>query len=316
MNLEFADVEVFLALAEELHFRRTAARLLISPARVSQRVQAMEREIGGVLFERTSRRVVLTPLGRQLRAALLPAHGQIVAGITAARASARAPAGLLRIGFTETTGGQDLDRLVRDLERAHPGIEAHLREIPINAPLDALRRDRVDVLVDWLTFDAPDITSGPTLAEYCRVLMVAADHPLADRPFISFEDVADYEVNERNEGGNRRFFPDRTRSGRPLRLHPVSTWQEAQSNVARHKTVHVTVTLVARTMARTDLALVPINDLPPLSLGLIWRTAHENARIRALADLVDVQEGHSTFCCGSDAGIPLAWQPATTGLST
>ncbi|MEU5990707.1 substrate-binding domain-containing protein [Spirillospora sp. NPDC047418] len=147
----------------------------------------------------------------------------------AARASARAPAGLLRIGFTETTGGQDLDRLVRDLERAHPGIEAHLREIPINAPLDALRRDRVDVLVDWLRFDAPDITSGPTLAEYRRVLIVAADHPLAGRPCVSFEEVADYEVNERNEGGNRRFFPDRTRSGRPLRLHPSTTCRPSNS---------------------------------------------------------------------------------------
>ncbi|QKW33330.1 LysR family transcriptional regulator [Actinomadura sp. NAK00032] len=308
MNLELADVEVFLALAEELHFRRTAARLLISPARVSQRIQAVEREVGGALFERTSRRVVLTPLGRQLRDALLPAHGQFIAGITAARASARAAAGLLRIGFTETTGGQDLDRLVRDLERSHPGIEASLREIAVPAPLDALRHDRVDVLVDWLTFDAPDITLGPALAEYSRVLLVAADHPLADRSRISFEEVADYEVNDmpRNDGGNRPFFPDRTRSGRRLRLHPVSTWNEAQSSVARHKSVHVTVTLVTRTMARTDLALVPIDDLPPLRLGLLWRTAHENARIRALAALCPARPSDCKYCCGSNTGTPLA----------
>ncbi|MGH3486399.1 MAG: LysR family transcriptional regulator [Actinopolymorphaceae bacterium] len=65
--MELRDIEIFLTLAEELHFGRTAARLHVTTARVSQAVKKQERHIGGALFDRTNRAVKLTPLGVQLR---------------------------------------------------------------------------------------------------------------------------------------------------------------------------------------------------------------------------------------------------------
>jgi DNA-binding transcriptional LysR family regulator len=59
--MELRDIEIFLALAEELHFGRTAERLHVSQARVSQAIKKQERRIGGTLFERSSRQVRLTP---------------------------------------------------------------------------------------------------------------------------------------------------------------------------------------------------------------------------------------------------------------
>ena len=64
--MDTAEIEVFLVLAEELHFGRTAELLHMPQPRVSRLVSALERRIGGALFERTSRRVRLTPLGQQL----------------------------------------------------------------------------------------------------------------------------------------------------------------------------------------------------------------------------------------------------------
>jgi len=52
--------------------------------------------------------------------------------------------------------------------------------------------------------------------------------------------------------------------------------------VARGQVVHPTVTSMASKLVRDDIVLVPIADLPPLPLGLIWRPAHEHARTRAL----------------------------------
>jgi len=111
MNL--AQVEAFLILADELHFGRTAERLALSQPRVSRLMTALEREVGGALFERTSRRVRLTPLGVRLRAGLQPGFAQIRAALDDARAAAGQPAGVLRIGFTNTTGGDALTSLVR-----------------------------------------------------------------------------------------------------------------------------------------------------------------------------------------------------------
>lgn len=294
MGVELADVETFLAVAEELHFGHAAERLRVSPARVTQRIQALERQVGGALFERTSRKVALTPLGRQLRDGLRPAHDQFISAMDAARISARAAAGPLRIGFTVTTGGEELNALVRAVERAHPDIEVHLHEVPITAPRDALHRDEVDVLVNWLLYDSPEITLGPQLAEHALVLMVAAGHPLADRTGVCLEDLADYVLIDmpslRRPSGDPWFVPSRTPSGRVLRLRPVNTMGEALSQVAWGKTVHVTVTSTQHLVARSDVVFVPIDDLPPVKLGLLWRTAHENARIRALADLATTQQ--------------------------
>ncbi|MEU4537290.1 LysR family transcriptional regulator [Streptosporangium sp. NPDC023825] len=55
--MELRDIEIFLTLAEELHFGRTAVRLCLSPARVTQAIQKQERQVGAPLFERTNRMV-------------------------------------------------------------------------------------------------------------------------------------------------------------------------------------------------------------------------------------------------------------------
>src|SRR5205814_9987193 len=88
-GMERQDIEVFLTLAEELHFARTAQRLRLAPASISQTIKKLERRFGAPLFTRTTRRVDLTPLGRQLRDDLSPAYAQIEAAIAAATTARR-----------------------------------------------------------------------------------------------------------------------------------------------------------------------------------------------------------------------------------
>ncbi|MFD9637391.1 LysR family transcriptional regulator [Streptomyces violascens] len=71
--MERRDLEIFLTLADELHFGRTAERLHVSQARVSQTVKQLERRIGASLFERTSRRVQLTTIGGSCSTTYAPA---------------------------------------------------------------------------------------------------------------------------------------------------------------------------------------------------------------------------------------------------
>ena len=283
--MELADVEAFLVLAEELHFNRTAERIFVSPARVTQRIQALEREIGGALFTRSSRRVALTPLGESLRRELAPAHQALTAAVDAARSAARSPAGHLRVGFTATTAGTALDRLLAEFERAQPECTVSLHEVPFFDPTSALRSGEVDVLVNWLVAE-PDITCGPAIAEYPRALAVAADHELAGRSSVSVEVLADYAVPHWTLATPllKHVVPDRTPSGREIRRHPtpVRTFAEGLSLVARGQAVHPTFTPLAARIGY-DIVLVPIHDLPALNLGPVWCTAYENARIRSFA---------------------------------
>ena len=101
--MDMAQAEAFLALAEELHFGRAAQRLCVSQPRISRLIATLEREIGAPLFERTSRRVALTPLGGQFLSQLQPGYAQMQTAVGHARSAAREVTGELIIGFTPTT---------------------------------------------------------------------------------------------------------------------------------------------------------------------------------------------------------------------
>lgn len=99
MELDFTRLRYFVAVADELHFKRAADRLRITPPPLSKQIKLFERELGGPLFERNYHEVRLTPLGERLLGPardLLRQVDEFTA--TAARALQEAPA--LRIGAT------------------------------------------------------------------------------------------------------------------------------------------------------------------------------------------------------------------------
>jgi LysR substrate binding domain len=169
-----------------------------------------------------------------------------------------------------------------------PDVALSLTEVALADSYTPLRTGEIDVLVCWLVLDEPGLTLGPTIASYQRVLAVADDHPLAGEESVPVEVLADYPVpNWQFEGVAARvrqaMVPSRTPSGRPVRVHPtpVRTVSEAVSLIARRQAVLPTVSL--QRFENHQIVLVPIRDLPPAPLGLVWWTANENARIRELA---------------------------------
>jgi len=288
--MDTAELEVFLVLAEELHFGRTAERLRMPQPRVSRLVSALERRVGGALFERTSRRVRLTPLGARLRSRVQPVYGQLIAALDDARAAARETEGVLRIGFSPTSNMEALTRLAGAFEARHPGCHAVLDGVSNLDPYSALRRGDLDVLVNWLAVDEPDLTVGPVLEYRDRVLAVASGDPLAARRSVSLEDLADRDVALMTPPFPPALYdaiiPPCTPSGRAIRrTQPVRSIHELVALVAQGRIVHPTATGIPM-FGRDDITLVPIRDLPPLPLGLIWCTAHDNARIQALAETI------------------------------
>ena len=282
--MDTAEIEVFLVLAEELHFGRTAERLRMPQPRVSRLVAALERRVGGVLFERSSRRVRLTPLGQRLAGQLKPVYAQLVEVLDEARADARGTTGVIRIGFSPTSNMEALTRLTEAFEARGLGCQAVLEVVSNFDPYSALRRDELDVLVNWLAVDEPDLTVGPVLEQRDRVLAVASSDPLAARPSVSVEDLADREVALMPfpPALYDAIIPPRTPSGRIIRrTQPVRSIHELVALVARGRIVHPTASGIPM-FTRDDIALIPIRDLSPLPLGLIWCTAHDNARIQAL----------------------------------
>jgi DNA-binding transcriptional LysR family regulator len=283
--VELRDIEIFLALAEELHFGRTAERLHVSQARVSQSIKQQERRIGGALFERTSRSVRLTPLGERLRDRLRAGYDEIMAGVEEAAASARGHAGTLNVGAFDTHHRQIA--AVLDLFRQrHPQCELRLREILPVDPFAALRAGWVDVAMLWLPIREPDIAVGPELFIEPLMLCVAPDHPLAGRDQVTLEDLGDYPVVY-PDGPIPDYMweshtPSMTPSGRPIvRGVPVASLAEALTAVSGGAVVSPIGVAAAETRVRHDVTFIPILDQPPLRYAPAWRGNNETPLVRA-----------------------------------
>jgi DNA-binding transcriptional LysR family regulator len=287
-DVELRELRIFLVLADELHFGRTAERLGISQPGVSEAVRSLESRLGVKVFDRTSRRVRLTSAGEVLRSRLVPALAALEQALADTGDLSGDISGLLRIGFVLTTEGPALSRLVAAFQARHPGCEVRLQEVETFNAYRGLRHGDIDVLCNWSAVDEPDLTAGATFAYYQRALAVAASHRLAHRSTVSVEELADEEValfpSTVPSAVYDLLVPPRTPSGRVIRrTQPIRTIHEILAFVARGRIVHPTSSTVP-IFDRDDVVLVPIDDLPPIPLGLIWSTSRENPRIRALND--------------------------------
>lgn len=285
--MDLIAIDAFLKLATELHFGRTAERLGLPQPRVSRIVRGLENEVGGALFERTSRRVSLTPLGAHLQDSLSKPYAELKTAFNEARDKARGVDGVLRIGALATTTGPALTRLMEAFQRRVPNCRLLLSEVESFDPYRTLRASKVDVLVTWLAIDEPDMVAGPVLDLLPRVVIVAARHPLAKRSSVSIEDIADYGVPWAEAPFPAALMdvlnPQATPSGKSIqRIHPVKSMIEIAQAVASGTVVHITLDGLAL-FQRPDIVSIPVRDMPPLPLGLVWRQADENQRIRALA---------------------------------
>lgn len=284
--MERYEIEAFLALADELHFGRTAQRLRVSTGRVSQTIQALERRFGAPLFERTSRRVALTPVGKQLLDDLRPGHDLIQRAIERATTAGRGIPGVVEVGFGSAGAGVFLMEAADRLTAANPGVQVRIRELPLYGGAAALHDDLVEMVLACHPMVEPGLVAGPVLRTLPRLLALPRAHPLAARDSVSLNDLADIPLigvpdSTPSEVAADR-TPTRTPDGRPIRhVMSASTFQEAISLVGGGAGAFVLGDEGSCYRAYPRVTYLPIDDAPPLQGRLVWRESRENARIRA-----------------------------------
>jgi DNA-binding transcriptional LysR family regulator len=281
--LERLEIEAFLTLAEELHFGRTAERLLITTGRVSQVIKKLERKVGGALFERNSRSVRLTRIGRDLADDLIPLVAAMEAALRRAVDAGRGVTGELRVAFLGEWTAPALLRAVGLFGERHPDCRVDVREVQLSNSRASLVDGSVDILLASFPFDG--MACGPALLTERRVLAVAAGHPLADEDRVSVEVLAEHPVVQYPEvtsaGFKRDRTPDRTPSGRLVPRGPVGgSFSEMLTLVAMGRGVLPVGEHSRRYYPRPDVAYVPLHDAQPIERGLVWKEGNTTERVR------------------------------------
>src|SRR3954447_22614196 len=171
MAFTLEQLRGFVAVADELHFGRAAARLKMTQPPLSRQIQKLERVVGAQLLERDNRRVTLTSAGQAFLVEARRLLSLAEAAPEMARRVASGASGVVRIGFTAASTYGTLGQLLNDLARELPDVDLDLSEMVTREQVAGLLNEEVDLGLARPPFDADTFGSRLLLRE---ALLVAA----------------------------------------------------------------------------------------------------------------------------------------------
>ncbi|MFF9016749.1 LysR family transcriptional regulator [Streptomyces sp. NPDC014870] len=190
--MDLQQMRYVVAVAETSSFTRAAERCLVVQSALSHQIAKLERELGARLFDRTSRRVRLTPAG----AAFLPAARQSLEAAERAAAEVAAAVGEVRgrlaVGLIPTVAAVDVPAALRTFRGRYPRVRIGLRVGASEELAEQVRDGALDVAFLGLptSADPPRGVRAHAFAEDRLVAVVAPDHPLAGEPAVDLRRLA------------------------------------------------------------------------------------------------------------------------------
>ncbi|MFF9127935.1 LysR family transcriptional regulator [Streptomyces sp. NPDC014889] len=186
--MELQQMRYVVAVAETNSFTRAAERCLVVQSALSHQIARLEQELGAKLFERTTRRVRLTPAG----AAFLPAARQCLEAAERAAVEVAAAIGQVRgrlsVGLIPSVAAVDIPGALRDYRQRYPQVRISLRVGASDDLVEQVKQSAIEVAFLGLpTTSRPEGVSCRELARDRLVAVVAPDHPLADGPAIDLQ---------------------------------------------------------------------------------------------------------------------------------
>ncbi|MGW4769639.1 LysR family transcriptional regulator [Nocardia sp. NPDC004278] len=302
-RLETRELAYFVAVADELHFGRAAAHLGIAQPALSKAIQRLERRLGVILFERTSRAVALTEAGQVLaRDARTVLQAVSAATARTQRAGTRDP----RLILAMKPGGDA--GLLPDILAAYEREDGVL---PIEVVFGGdrarmLREGKADAA---LLYAPPDDVRGldtEMLLSDAPVAVLPVSHPLAHRACLRMADLAGENLHKH-----------------PTDANAAGSISELMHLIALRRTVAVLPRSLT-TPLREDLTTIAVTDIPPSVLLLAW-PAHSTspsvaALTRAAAEAAASQGPseagrHATAATDTIRRPEILGQPSSSGAS-
>jgi DNA-binding transcriptional LysR family regulator len=287
-SVELREIRIFLVLAEELHFGRTAVRTGLTQSRVSQSMRDLERKLGVQLADRTSRRVALTAAGERFRAEAAATLAGLEAVLRTTEESAADVTYPLRIGVVSAAAvGDRLRQIVAAYEQAHPRSPVQYVGLPFADRFGPLRRGEVELIMSSLPLKQADLVTGPVLSSEPRMLAVGRIHPLASRETVSIEDLADHAIGDLSIAAPpelaEHMAPRTTPSGQTIPRVAVDATEPSAliMAVAQGRVVQPVTRQFAVSYAHRDVSFIPIRDLPPSQSVMVWRRRDRSKALRA-----------------------------------
>jgi DNA-binding transcriptional LysR family regulator len=265
--VELRQLTTFVAVAEESSFTRAADRLHVVQSAVSAGVRNLEKELGAVLFDRSTHSVKLTDAGR----ALLPEARATLAAAQAARDAVDEVRGGLRgtvvLGTMQAQGMRaiDLAAVLAAFRAEHPGVVVQIRHSGGSSEMAGdVREGRLDLAFVALPGKGPPGIELTPLASEPILLAVPAGHPLAKRAGTELEALSDESLVDLPAGWGIRMAVDRSFAAAGL-TRTVTYEVNDTATMVEFIRNGLAIGMLPRSLveATASIVFVPLRDHPP-----------------------------------------------------
>ncbi len=289
-QLELRHFNYFLAVAEELHYRKAAEKLFISQPGLSRQIKQMEEILDTPLFVRDKKKVTLTAAGAYLKGEVefILNHLELIQKQLKSIGSGNL--GEVRIGFLGSAMQNVIPKLLLQLKKSSSGIKTSLEELSNRAQVDAILKDKLDIGFIRLARVSKGIQIAPVHEDTFSVVL-PENHNLSTKSFRNMEQLRDED------------FILFTQEYSPLYYDTIMSICEDAGFTPKvsHKSVHAQ-TIFKLVENNLGIAIVPtslqhgfqmnvkfieLKKIPQRAiLSVIWKTDNRNPALQNCMDLL------------------------------
>lgn len=307
MDVDRQALRHFVAVAQELHFTRTASALGISRQALSRSVRLLEEQLGVDLFVRPSERTELTAAGHDLLARstdLLSADPDPAGSVGGSRGR---PAGTFRVGIV---AGVTLSKWSKIWAERRPDLPLDVVRTDETSQTAMLHQGALDVSFVRLPVEPEGLSLIPLYAE-TPVVVVPQDHVLTVLDEVSVVDLVDEDLLQApSTVPEWRDAAARLRAAPMRPLPEMRSTADAMALVAAGVGVVIVPQSVARLHHRKDLTYRPVIDVEQSQVALAWVTDLTSPEIEEFVGVVRGRSAHSSRTAGGPAGVAPADESA------
>src|SRR6476469_248560 len=294
LQITLRQLRYFDALVRHGHFGRAAESCSISQPALSMQIKELEEALGGVLLERSARKVALTKFGEELAQRVRDILNSIDELGDFARASRDRLAGQLRIGMIPTVAPYLLPSVMVNLTRTHPELDIHVRETVTPKLIEELTEGRLDAAIVALPVSEPSLTEVALFAENFLLVRPAEDK---ETPVPSVEMLREMRLLLLEEG---HCFRDQALAFCNMRSSPPREVLDASSlsTLVQMVGAGIGVTLIPEMAVAVETRSAPVsvarfrNPQPSRTIGMVWRkTSPLAGQIQQITEVVCLSAG-------------------------
>jgi DNA-binding transcriptional LysR family regulator len=288
--VELQQLRYVVEVAETTSFTRAAQRCHVVQSALSHQIARLERELGARLFERTSRRVRLTPAG----AAFLPAARQCLDAAERAVAEVAAAVGEIRgrlaVGLIPTVAAVDVPEALRDFRQRYPAVRISLRVGASDDLVEEVRQGAIEVAFLGLPTTArPEGVAVHELNRDRLVAVLAPDHPLAGAPSVELSRLSEEVFVDLPSGTAGRVQSDLAFTAAGL-SRDVAFEVTTADYIARLVAPGLAVAMLpaAYVPQLTGVTTVEVTDAPARVEYVVWSRANLTPAAKAFLGILDI----------------------------